>query len=95
MKRKRKLWSWAYFRFWNNNRRFGNVVPKEWRSVMRLYHGSNIVIDSINHVVELAWIIYNRIDTEKWNRFRLVVVDIKRNIDESECTFRILSLSPA
>lgn len=30
-----------------------------------------IVIDSINHVVELAWIIYNRIDTEKWNRFQI------------------------
>lgn len=95
MKRKRKLWSWAYLRFWNNNRRLRDIVPKKTEACYEIISWKYIVIDSINHVVELAWIIYNRIDTEKWNRFRLVVVDIKRNIDESECTFRILSLSLA
>ena len=46
MKRKRKLWSWAYLRFWNNNRRLRDIVPKKTEACYEIISWKYIVIDS-------------------------------------------------
>ena len=42
------------FRFWNNNRRLRDIVPKKTEACYEIISWKYIVIDSINHVVELA-----------------------------------------
>ena len=40
--------------FWNNNRRLRDIVPKKTEACYEIISWKYIVIDSINHVVELA-----------------------------------------